>query len=168
MAENKPERRKSPLYNDRGSDKDVRSKEEGKPSTGKDSGKMSEPKGKDGDGVRPKEAGKPSEGKDDGKMAEPKAEGEKPVHERHAEERAAMHKQHETERRDMHGTHREEHRLMHARHEKAHKDMMAKQEGELTAASGPTDGLQAGGEAAPSGQAPAAGGEPTVQATQAA
>ena len=63
MAENKPERRKSPLYNDRGSDKDVRSPEKGKPK--EDAHKEAEPKGKGGGGeVRPKESGKPSEGKD--------------------------------------------------------------------------------------------------------
>jgi hypothetical protein len=147
MADNKPERKKSPLY-DRGSDKDVRSKESGKPAA-KDAGKMAEPKGKGHDGERAPEGGAPT-------------------HERHAEERTAMHRRHETERRDMHGNHREEHRKMASRHEKEHKDLMAKHEGEMTAEAGPTDGLQAGGEAAMGGQAPAAGGEPTVQATEAA
>lgn len=70
------------------------------------------------------------------KTGEPKGEGdggekEKPVHERHAEERHAMHSRQETERRDMHGNHREEHRKMHHRHEKEHKDLIAKQEEEM-------------------------------------
>lgn len=82
----------------------------------------------------------------DAKPAENPVKG---VHERHHSEREAMHKGHETERRDFHGNHREELRKMASRHAAAHKELAERHMGEL----GPAAGAEPAVAAAPAAEA---------------
>lgn len=86
-----------------------------------------------GDKKKVEAAEKKGEAGEKGHPAKKEAEKpvEKPVAERHSEERHALLKQHETERRDLHGNHREEHRQMAGRHEKAIKELAERHAKEL-------------------------------------
>ncbi len=149
MADEKPAKKKSPLYDaPKGEAKhgarpekkpDPEPKAEAKPASDKDATAEKAPKKADGNAkaTEPKEeAGtKPAE-----KAAGGEEAAKPPMH----EALNGIHKRHETERRDHHGNVREQYRQMASRHEKELKDFHAAHLAELTAGNAPAPGVVPG------------------------
>lgn len=153
MADDKPAKKKSPLYDapkdgakhgaraEKPEKKpDPEPKAEAKPASDKDPTAEKAPKNDNGTAKaeKPKEeAGTKPADKAAGGEEEPK----KPAAH---EALNGIHKRHETERRDHHGNVREQYRTMASRHEKELKDFHAAHMAELTAGNAPAPGVVPG------------------------